>query len=269
MHDCTHAHTCAEQMQMGPTSNFPLLFRNRALQTTFVLKKWQIRPHPLCVCVNMPTVAEWECQNLPVSDPRMCERTFSARLKDIVNVHEILQSSTQPHINAQEILQSYTKYCINTNLSKLASVRSHANLCGDGPRLHTGVIQVTCRLPWRVQQVCVHLLVALHDGFLVTIWRLRGHQLCHILHPVLQHERNTVHHDKNFNALALKLGRYGSNIERVISEHIDGLVKERRNSVAGRWSYVFLALTHRHVIDYVYKQSLWNCSQVKATEYFW
>ena len=29
-------------------------------------------------------------------------------------------------------------------------------------------------------------------------------------------------------------------------DYIDGLVQERRNSIANAWSYVFLALTHRH-----------------------
>ena len=37
------------------------------LQTIFVLKKWQIRPRPLRVCVNTPALAERECQNPPVS----------------------------------------------------------------------------------------------------------------------------------------------------------------------------------------------------------
>ena len=45
--------------EMGPTPNFPRLFRNCALQTIIVLKKWQIRPRPLRVCVNIPAVAEW------------------------------------------------------------------------------------------------------------------------------------------------------------------------------------------------------------------
>ena len=53
--------------QMGPTPNFPRPLRNHALQTICGLKKWQIRSHPLRICVNIPTVAERECQNRPVS----------------------------------------------------------------------------------------------------------------------------------------------------------------------------------------------------------
>ena len=49
--------------QMGPTPNFPCLLRNRALQTN----KWQIHPCPPCLCVNIPAVAERECQNPPIS----------------------------------------------------------------------------------------------------------------------------------------------------------------------------------------------------------
>ena len=45
-------------------------FKNRALQTIIVLKKWQIRPRPLRVCVNIPVVAERECQNSPASAPQ-------------------------------------------------------------------------------------------------------------------------------------------------------------------------------------------------------
>ena len=56
--------------EMGPTPNFPRPLRNRALQIIFVLKKWQIRPRPLRVCVNIPAVAERECQNPPVSAPQ-------------------------------------------------------------------------------------------------------------------------------------------------------------------------------------------------------
>ena len=48
----------------------PRPLRNRVLQTIFVLKKWQIRPHPLRVCANILAVAERECQNLPVSAPQ-------------------------------------------------------------------------------------------------------------------------------------------------------------------------------------------------------
>ena len=55
--------------QMGPTPNFPCPLLNRALQTIFVLKKWQIRPRPLRVYVNIPAVAELRCQNPPVSAP--------------------------------------------------------------------------------------------------------------------------------------------------------------------------------------------------------
>ena len=62
--------------QMGPTPNFPCQLWNRVLQTIFVLKKWQIRPRPLRVCVNILTVAKQECQNPPVSASRMCERSL-------------------------------------------------------------------------------------------------------------------------------------------------------------------------------------------------
>ena len=51
--------------EMGPTPNLPGPLRNRVLQTIIVLKKWQIRPHPLRVCVNIPAVTEREYQNLP------------------------------------------------------------------------------------------------------------------------------------------------------------------------------------------------------------
>ena len=72
----TFTHTQAEAgaksalQEMGPTPNFPRPLRNRALQTISVLKKWQIRPRPLGVCVNIPSVAERECQNPPVSAPQ-------------------------------------------------------------------------------------------------------------------------------------------------------------------------------------------------------
>ena len=56
--------------EVGPTPNFPRPFRNRALQTIIVLKKWQIRPRPLRVCVNITAVAERECLNPPVSAPQ-------------------------------------------------------------------------------------------------------------------------------------------------------------------------------------------------------
>ena len=55
--------------QVGPTPNFPRSLWNRAPQTIFVLKKWQIRPRPLCVYVNIPAVAE--CQNPPASAPQL------------------------------------------------------------------------------------------------------------------------------------------------------------------------------------------------------
>ena len=68
--------------QMGPTPNFPRPLRNRALQTIFVLKKWQIHPRPLRVYVNIPVVTERECQNPPVSAPPVSappiyERSFN------------------------------------------------------------------------------------------------------------------------------------------------------------------------------------------------
>ena len=56
--------------EMGPTPNLPRLLRNRALQTIIVLKKWQIRPRPLRVCVNIPAVAEREFKNPPASAPQ-------------------------------------------------------------------------------------------------------------------------------------------------------------------------------------------------------
>ena len=55
-------------LEMGPTPNLPRPLRNRALQTIIVLNKWQIRL--LRVCVNIPAVAEWECQNPPASAPQ-------------------------------------------------------------------------------------------------------------------------------------------------------------------------------------------------------
>ena len=56
--------------QIGPTLSFPRQLRNRGLQTIFVLKSWQIRPRLHRVCVNIPAVAERECQNPPVSAPQ-------------------------------------------------------------------------------------------------------------------------------------------------------------------------------------------------------
>ena len=84
---CVHTCAVAEQRRsgsknhsakMGPTPNLPRPLRNRALQTIIVLKKWQIRPRPLRVCVNIPTVAEQEYQNLPASAPlRACVNVAS------------------------------------------------------------------------------------------------------------------------------------------------------------------------------------------------
>ena len=56
--------------ELGPKPNFLRPLRNRALQTIFVLKKRQIRPRPLRVCVNIPAAAERACQNPPVSAPQ-------------------------------------------------------------------------------------------------------------------------------------------------------------------------------------------------------
>ena len=78
LHVCTHtrsrsgggAGAKSAPQQMGPSPNFPRPLRNRALQTIFVLKKWQIRPRPLRVCVNIPAVAERECQIPSVSAPQ-------------------------------------------------------------------------------------------------------------------------------------------------------------------------------------------------------
>ena len=67
--------------QIDPTPNFPHPLQNRALQTIFVLKKWQIRPRLLRVCVNIPTAAERECQNLPVSAPQPLRKYVDVALK--------------------------------------------------------------------------------------------------------------------------------------------------------------------------------------------
>ena len=56
--------------EMGPTPNLPRPFRNRALQTITVPKKWEIHPRPLRVCMNIPAVAEREYQNPPASAPQ-------------------------------------------------------------------------------------------------------------------------------------------------------------------------------------------------------
>ena len=56
--------------EMGPTPNLPRPLRNRVLQTIIVLKKWQIRPRPLRVCVNIPAEAEREYQSPPASAPQ-------------------------------------------------------------------------------------------------------------------------------------------------------------------------------------------------------
>ena len=67
---CVHTYAVAEWRWSGSKirsatngSNTQFFLRNRMLQTIFVLKKWQIRPRPLRVCVNIPAVAERECQN--------------------------------------------------------------------------------------------------------------------------------------------------------------------------------------------------------------
>ena len=65
---CVHTGVVAERRRSG--TNFPRPLRNRALQAIIVLKKWQIRPRLLRVCVNIPAVAERGCQNMPVSAPQ-------------------------------------------------------------------------------------------------------------------------------------------------------------------------------------------------------
>ena len=73
--------------QMGPTPKFPHPLRNHAPQTIFVFKKWQIRPRPLRTCVNIPAVAERECQNPPVSTPCQNPPVFTPQpLRACVNV---------------------------------------------------------------------------------------------------------------------------------------------------------------------------------------
>ena len=63
--------------QMGPSPNFPRPLRNRTFQTIFVLKKCQIRPRPLRVCVNIPAVASNSSCLRSATAPRICERSFS------------------------------------------------------------------------------------------------------------------------------------------------------------------------------------------------
>ena len=67
--------------QMGPTPILPRPLRNRAFQTIFVLKKWQIRPRPHRVCVNIPAAAERGCQNPPVSAPQPLRACVNAALQ--------------------------------------------------------------------------------------------------------------------------------------------------------------------------------------------
>ena len=74
--------------EMGPTPNLPRPLRNRALQTIIVLKKWQIRPRPHRVCVNIPAVAEREYQNPPATTPRMCEQCFMHIYICIITSHK-------------------------------------------------------------------------------------------------------------------------------------------------------------------------------------
>ena len=63
--------------QMGPTPNFPCPLRNRALQTIFVLKKWQIRPSPhrVYMCEHThPTRAAVAERNVKIRPPPLRNR---------------------------------------------------------------------------------------------------------------------------------------------------------------------------------------------------
>ena len=66
--------------EMGPTPNFPRPLRNSALQTIIVLKKWQIRPRPLHVCVNNTPGSgagmSKSARLRSATAPRMCERSL-------------------------------------------------------------------------------------------------------------------------------------------------------------------------------------------------
>ena len=72
--------------EMGPTPNLPRPLRNRALQTIIILKKWQIHPRPLRVCVNIPAVAERECQNPPASAPHPPRACVNVALANAVGI---------------------------------------------------------------------------------------------------------------------------------------------------------------------------------------
>ena len=72
---CRGAGAKSAPQEMGPTPNFRRLLRNRTLQTIFGLRKWQIHPCLLCVCMNIRAVAERECLNPPVSAPQQL-RTY-------------------------------------------------------------------------------------------------------------------------------------------------------------------------------------------------
>ena len=76
---CVHTYAVTERRRgeskirpatNGPNTHFSRPLRNRSLQTIFVLKKWPTRPRPHRVCVNIPAVAQRECQNPPVSAPK-------------------------------------------------------------------------------------------------------------------------------------------------------------------------------------------------------
>ena len=49
---------------------FIVHFETAQSKPFIVFRKWQIRPRPLRVCVNIPEVAERECQNPPASAPQ-------------------------------------------------------------------------------------------------------------------------------------------------------------------------------------------------------
>ena len=77
----TCVHTCAvaelrrsggkiHSATNGSNTQFSTSASKRALQTIFVLKKWQIHLRPLLVCLNIPVLAERECQNPAVCPPQ-------------------------------------------------------------------------------------------------------------------------------------------------------------------------------------------------------
>ena len=103
---------------MGPTPNLPRPLRNRALQTIIVLKKWQIRPRPLRVCVNIPAVAEREYQNPPASAPqplRMCERSLTLTRSSVRSEGSCpngeMAIKDHAYVRSQEIWDPFHEHC--------------------------------------------------------------------------------------------------------------------------------------------------------------